>query len=133
MMRYPAVAFAAAALIAGAVATSPTAAISEDAVLVFRGAAVEAVNLGAAALGASSGVDVVRGNPVQPPKPPPPYPFRIAKALSPEIEILGGDRVWFVDRLGDRLTACNLRNTTQVGRRAIRCRTRRIPNTVEGF
>jgi hypothetical protein len=93
------------------------------AVTVLRGAAVE--RAGNASNGIA-GVTVVRGQPAA---------KVAAKYASPmdkvphrrTLRVTGGGTLWIVDGNGKRLTACQVRNTTQVGGRRIRCIDRALP------
>ncbi|MFQ5972770.1 MAG: hypothetical protein ACE5Q3_10580 [Alphaproteobacteria bacterium] len=44
-----------------------------------------------------------------------------------DVEIVGGEVIWFVNRADGRLVGCNLRNTFTVGVRAITCTRRSLP------
>ena len=121
----------AAVLLAGAAAVPSAQVAAADAVQVLRGATVETVRVGATSAGV---VEVVRGQPVAASKPPATTRASIARGLSSEVEVLAGQRIWFLDRAGDRLSVCSLRGTVRgVGRRAIRCSSRAIPQGIEGF
>lgn len=70
------------------------------------------------------------------PRPAPPEVLRGSVAAAPVVEpaagpdgsqLVGGERVWFVDRDNRRLTGCRLVNTVQVGGQAIWCTERRLP------
>ena len=124
MMKTTAAPLAAAVLLAGALAASSSA----------QAASVEVVNPQSAASAGTDKVEVLRGEPVAVPKSPPPYQLLgMTKSLSPDIEMVGGKRLWFVDKTGDRLMACELRKTTQVSGRVIRCRSRELPRRLKGL
>lgn len=73
--------------------------------------------------GANREVEVVRGPAIVPSV----ARAAMAEARVPERFAMAGHRVWLIDRQRDRLTACYLRDSTQVGRRVIRCTSRRLP------
>ncbi len=86
-------------------------------VTIYRGAQAETVHLNE-----STGVAVMRGQPVSE------LPAQTARYThKPVAHMDAGNTLWIVDSESDRLFACELRNTTQVGGRKIRCRSRRLP------
>lgn len=72
----------------------------------------------------SSPVAVYRGNAAPPAHlaAPPARPVRPARGLA-----AAGERLWLVEPGEGRLTACELRGTSTVGRRRVACRTRDLP------
>jgi len=86
-------------------------------VTIYRGAQAETVHLNE-----STGVTVMRGQPVTE------LPAQMTRyEHRPVAQTAAGNTLWIVDSESDRLFACELRNTTQVGVRKIRCRSRRLP------
>ena len=110
------------AIIAGAMSLAlfavPAAAQDGGAVTIYRGVQVETVrftNQGA--------VTVVRGQPAA-------HPAELQERSGARHKIgrtVAGDTLWIVDTKTDRLLACELRRTTQVGERRIRCVERALP------
>ena len=68
----------------------------------------------------AGGVQVVRGPAVKPSN------YKAPKVG--DLEVLGGERLWLLERARGRLTGCTLRFTGTVGREAIRCTARRLPH-----
>jgi len=95
----------------------PTRAQDSGSVVIYRGAQVETVRFDN-----RSGVTVVRGEPAAKPVEPA-YPA----VLSGAGRIVAGDTLWIVDEGDRRIVACELRRTTQVGGRRIRCIDRALP------
>ena len=133
-MKRTAVPLAAAVLLAGAVAASPAAVGADGSASAGRGTSVEVVTFQPTTRAGPEKVTILRGAPVAVPKPPAPYAhLGAAGKLSPDVETLGGARLWLVDRSNDRLTACTLRKSTQVSRQVIRCHGRTLPRRLRGF
>jgi hypothetical protein len=78
-------------------------------VVIHRGADAQTVRFGD-----GSGITVVRGQPAPKPAEPAPPAAWAGQAIA-------GDTLWLVDGAGERLVACQVRYTTQVGARRIRC------------
>jgi hypothetical protein len=110
------------AIIAGAMSLAlfavPALAQEGGAVTIYRGAQVETVRFDN-----RGGVTVVRGQPAA----------RVAEARERSVtrykfgRTVAGDTLWIVDTKTERLLACELRRTTQVGERRIRCVERALP------
>ncbi|MFQ5776127.1 MAG: hypothetical protein ACE5GS_16530 [Kiloniellaceae bacterium] len=122
-MRFGSTAIAGMALAAGAIAllSVPDAAgaASRDVVTVHRGAAVETLGPGTPGAAPAGAVEVVRGAPLV---------TAPAAPAAAAVRALAGRTLWLVDREQDRLTACHLRDSTQVGRRVVRCWSRPLPD-----
>lgn len=97
---------------------APALAQDGGAVTIYRGAQAETVRFDNRA-----GVTVVRGQPA-------------AQSAEPLVRhaawhalgrTVAGDTLWIVDGKTERLLACELRPTTQVGERRIRCVERALP------
>ena len=86
-------------------------------VVIYRGAQAETVRFDN-----RGGVTVVRGEPAAKPAEPV-YPA----VRSDAGRVVAGDTLWIVDESDRRIVACELRRTTQVGGRKIRCIDRRLP------
>ena len=109
-----------AAAVSMTILAGPVAAHDSGSVVIHRGATVETVRFDN-----QSGVMVMRGQPaVKSVAPARPYVHSKIRRVS------AGGTLWIVDAENDRLFACELRNTTQVGGRNIRCRSRRLPATL---
>ncbi len=109
-----------AAVIGLAAFAGPVAADGNGSMVVFRGADAETVRFDT-----RGGVTVVRGQPVVKPVQP------VHKAAYTSIRrIRAGNTLWVVDGGGKRLVACQVRNTTQVGERRIRCTGRALPKSL---
>jgi len=106
-----------AAALGSAVLTGPVQAQDGGSVVIYRGAQAETVRFDN-----RSGVTVVRGEPAAKPA----EPVQPA-VLSGARRVVAGDTLWIVDGTTERLVACELRRTTQVGGRRIRCIDRRLP------
>ena len=86
-------------------------------IVIYRGATAETVRFDH-----GNGVIVERG------QPPAKRMVPVRKAAHASIRrVTAGDTLWIVDAKTERLFACELRNTTQVDGRKIRCRSRRLP------
>jgi len=67
-------------------------------------------------------VEILRGSAAAPP------PAPVEPAAGPDQRrAVGGERVWFVDEAGGTLIGCRIVNTIDVGRQAIRCTERPLP------
>ena len=98
----------------------PVAAQGNGSVVVYRGAEAETVRFDN-----RSGVTVVRGQPAAKLVEP------VRKAAHTRVRrIRAGNTLWVVDGRGKRLVACQIRNTTQVGDRRIRCISRALPKAL---
>jgi len=102
---------AAAAVVLAALTAANAQAQDGGAVVVLRGAQSETVRFTTA-----GGVKVERGQ-------PPAKPVAIPETAGlPSVTVVAaGETLWIVDEAGTRLRACEVRATTQVGRRTIRC------------
>jgi|GEM_PF-4354300 len=86
-------------------------------IVIYRGATAETVRFDN-----RSGVTVARGQPAVKHAEP------VRKVAHSNVRrMTAGDTLWIVDSKTDRLFACELRYTTQVSGRKIRCRSRRLP------
>lgn len=99
------------------VLAGPTQAQDSGSVMIYRGAQAETVRFDN-----RGGVTVVRGEPAAKPAEPA-YPA----VLSGARRVVAGDTLWIVDDGDRRVVACELRRTTQVGGRKIRCIDRALP------
>ena len=96
---------------------APAAAQGSGSVVIYRGAEVETVRFDN-----RSGVTVERGQPAAKPVAP------VRKAAHKRSRrVIAGNTLWIVDGKGRRLIACQVRSTTQVGGRRIRCIRRALP------
>ena len=117
VMKNPARIFSAAAL--GLVlCAAPVLAQEGGAVTIIRGAQVETVRFTD-----QGGVTVIRGQPAAQPDATPEH-WAARHKLG---RTAAGDTLWLIDEQTDRLIACELRRTTQVGERRIRCVERALP------
>lgn len=117
MTNHTSILIAATAAMALAAFTAPAAAQDAGSVIIYRGAQAETVRFDD-----RGGVTVVRGQPAAQPAEPA-YPAARRKVD----RTVAGDTLWIVDGEADRLFACELRRTTQVGGRRIRCIERALP------
>jgi hypothetical protein len=97
---------------------APVQAQEGGAVTIYRGAQAETVRFTD-----QGGVTVVRGQPAAQPDATP----EDLAARHKLGRTVAGDTLWIVDPKTDRLLACELRRTTQVGERRIRCTERALP------
>ncbi len=88
--------------------------------LAVSGEAAAAANERVASVTEQGGVAIVRGVGMKRPARPP------EDAASAAPQVMTGDKAWLVDRKRNRLIACRLESTTQVGERRIRCGTRTL-------
>ena len=82
---------------------------------------VAAENGKAATIVAQGGIVVVRGvGPERPVRP-------VADVQSATVpELMGGDKIWIVDRESGKLIGCRLERTMNVGQRRVRCGSRTL-------
>ena len=116
-MKKPTSVLFATALLVSATFACMAQAQGNGSIVVFRGAETETVRFDN-----RGGVTVVRGQPAANPVEP------VRKAAHPSVRrIRAGNTLWVVDGGGKRLVACQVRNTTQVDGRRIRCVDRALP------
>ena len=97
-------------------AVMSAAAQSQQTVVVQRGSEVETISYKPGSAASSKGVVVVSGKPAN----------RRSASKEP-LTLLGGDKIWFVDRENDRLETCRLWKTSYTDGWFIRCWSRRLP------
>ncbi len=103
-----------------ALAAAAGAARAEPDVTVVRGAEVERVDPSKNRAPLAPEVTVLRGAgaKVEAAAAPAPAPAAVPTA---RWQVIGGEKIWLLDREGGHLIACNLRGSLTVGRREIRC------------